>query len=900
MDKTKIKKFAIDARRQLIDEITLKMNLLGITKDGIQEPTNATNDIQFFGDFSITGNDIQRRKKLIAELQSRSTGKTLAETLPVFIEEIAYTWFNRLIAIRFMEVNHYLPGRIRVLSSEIEGQDQPDIIKEALNSDLVFTEAETEQIKFALLDQTVDVMNDLYKMIFIKQANQLNTVLPELFEKIADYSELLFTPNYTDVNGVIHKLVHDIDESDFDVKASGQVEIIGWLYQYYNTEPKDYVIGLPKSVKYDDVQIAHATQIFTPDWIVQYMVENSLGKYWVKTLLARGDERSEKEIAEEFGWKYYMIDADQSNEVQTKLIEIDGNLSSASVEDLKVIDPSMGSGHILVYAFDVLMNIYESEGYSNRDAAKLIIERNLYGLDIDKRAFQLSYFAIMMKYRQYSRRALTSGSKLNLFDIPSTKMYHVDNFDLLSDSVSENTLKDIKQLVTLFQSGDDIGSLLHIPSVNFENIINELDSVLTGQMSFEVIPLVEVIQNIVDVSQLLADKYQAVITNPPYMGSSRMNETLATFAKKEYPRAKSDLFAMFIERWHKSLTAGGYNAMVTMQSWMFLSSFEEMRVHLLNSYTISNLMHMENNVMGIAFGTAVTITRNMHIPEFKGTYHQIKTADASTTVPEKVPIDGNRFNRTNQANFEKIPGSPIAYWASNALLHDFEVGVRMDELVDPRQGLATADNNRFLRQWYEIDIQNISFNSKSIAESIVSNKKWFPYNKGGAYRKWYGNYDYVVNWENDGAEIRNFKGPNGKIRSRPQNTDYYFREAITWSDVNSGKFSLRYREYGSIHDVKGMSAFETGDLNLFYLLGLLNSPLGNYIFGLLNPTISLQIGNFQSFPVLKLPNDTLVSHTSHQSVDLAKEDWDAFETSWDFDCHPLLSKIAEHNQKTPP
>ncbi|MSB67231.1 BREX-1 system adenine-specific DNA-methyltransferase PglX, partial [Leuconostoc lactis] len=662
---------------------------------------------------------------------------------------------------------------------------------------------------------------------------------------------------------------------------------------------KDYVIGLPKSVKYDDVQIAHATQIFTPDWIVQYMVENSLGKYWVKTLLARGDERSEKEIAEEFGWKYYMIDADQSNEVQTKLIEIDGNLSSASVEDLKVIDPSMGSGHILVYAFDVLMNIYESEGYSNRDAAKLIIERNLYGLDIDKRAFQLSYFAIMMKYRQYSRRALTSGSKLNLFDIPSTKMYHVDNFDLLSDSVSENTLKDIKQLVTLFQSGDDIGSLLHIPSVNFENIINELDSVLTGQMSFEVIPLVEVIQNIVDVSQLLADKYQAVITNPPYMGSSRMNETLATFAKKEYPRAKSDLFAMFIERWHKSLTAGGYNAMVTMQSWMFLSSFEEMRVHLLNSYTISNLMHMENNVMGIAFGTAVTITRNMHIPEFKGTYHQIKTADASTTVPEKVPIDGNRFNRTNQANFEKIPGSPIAYWASQKVLDAFVSGHSLSDKGSANVGLSTADDARFLRLWYEVNLENTQFNATSSINAKHSYKKWVPLNKGGSNRKWYGNYDYLVNWEDDGYEIRHNVNSNGKVRSAVRNSSYYFKQAATWSEVTSGTFSMRFRTSGSIHNNKGMSYFAEYN-DILTTIGLLNSPVGNHIFKMINPTVSLGVGDINRFPLLDIPFAETIKIAVQSLIDISKNDWDAFETSWDFDCHPLLSKIAEHNQKTPP
>ncbi|MDY5161213.1 BREX-1 system adenine-specific DNA-methyltransferase PglX [Leuconostoc citreum] len=737
-------------------------------------------------------------------------------------------------------------------------------------------------------------------MIFIKQANKLNDVLPQLFEKIADYSELLFTPNYTDVNGVIHKLVNDIDEADFDVNKSGQVEIIGWLYQYYNTEPKDYVIGLPKSIKYVDSQIAQATQIFTPDWIVQYMVENSLGKYWIKVIQAKGDNRVEEDIAKSFGWKYYMADAEQSENVRVQLNTVNRSLADTTIEDLEIIDPSMGSGHILVYAFDVLMSIYESEGYSSQSAAKSIIEKNLHGLDIDNRAFQLSYFAIMMKYRQYSRRAFQSQSLLSVFDIPSTQTYKMADLNYLSNWFSEPVISDINKLITLFHNGDDLGSLIKIENINLSAIQTEVDR-LKGQLTFDLIPLVETVNQLLSVGKLLSQQYQIVITNPPYMGSSRMNTTLAKFAKNQYPNSKSDLFAMFIERWNQSLTLGGFNSMVTMQSWMFLSSFEAMRTHLLDSYTISNLMHMENNVMGIAFGTAVTITRNMYIPEFNGTYHQIKTADATNTIPTSVPIKGNRFNRTNQANFKKIPGSPIAYWASANLIHNFEIGTRMDEIVEPRQGLATADNNRFLRQWFEVSLNNIKFDAKSIDESISSNKKWFPYNKGGSYRKWYGNYDYVVNWENNGAKIRNFTDAKGKVRSRPQNTNYYFREAITWSLITSGGFSIRYRNSGGIHDVSGMSAFSEEHDNLIVILGLMNSPIGNYVFKMLNPTINLQIGDFNGFPVQPkiFINLNIINLTKNQ-IKISEIDWNQSETSWDFTQHPLLSKIDEHNQKSPP
>ncbi|MHA3066813.1 BREX-1 system adenine-specific DNA-methyltransferase PglX [Lacticaseibacillus saniviri] len=691
-----------------------------------------------------------------------------------------------------------------------------------------------------------------------------------------------------------------IPEADFDIASDdsqGQVEIIGWLYQYYNQEEKDAVISTPTSHKFRGTEIASATQIFTPNWIVKYMVQNSLGKTWIKVLLQREPKKSEQEFAHEFGWDYYMEDVEQLKEVNETIRNIDKASANLGPEDLTLFDPSMGSGHILVYAFDILMQIYQSEGFSQREAAQLIVQKNLIGLDIDKRAFQLTYFSIMMKFRQYHRRAL------GLSVVP--EVYHISNSKELTDDTinfaftSASTQEGIIQLRDAFINADMIGSLIDVESIETQEIQLAIDA---ANQTSDLLSLrgIQIVNNLNRVATILQKHYQTVVTNPPYMGSSRMDKDLSKFTKNKYPMAKADLFAMFLEHFSFKLKKGGYLAMVTMQSWMFLSSFRDLRHEILKRRMISNLMHMENNVMGIAFGTAVTILRNASITGFIGTYHQIKSQDVSNgNIPTDLPIPGNRFNRTNQTNFEKIPGSPIAYWASENLIHDFEVGTPMSELVDPRQGLATADNNRFLRQWFEVAQAHIKFDATSLSDAIASGKKWFPYNKGGAYRKWYGNYDYVVNWQNDGREIKNFKDANGKVRSRPQNTNFYFREAITWSDVNSGHFSLRYRNAGSIHDVKGMSAFKvSADNNFYAILALLNSPIGDYIFNMLNPTISLQVGNFKTFPVLSIPTfaRSTVNQRAKASIALAEKDWDSFETSWDFTTLPMLAHIAEHTR----
>ncbi|MCW3779266.1 BREX-1 system adenine-specific DNA-methyltransferase PglX [Levilactobacillus namurensis] len=666
-------------------------------------------------------------------------------------------------------------------------------------------------------------------------------------------------------------LIEDVDEADFDVTQGGQVEIIGWLYQYYNTEPKEKAIGSPKSHKFRDTEIASATQIFTPDWIVKYMVENSLGKLWIKSLKQKGTDLSEGEIASSFGWQYYMVDAQQDSAVLSKLARFDEPLASLDVKDIRLIDPSMGSGHILVYAFDVLETIYESEGYSKREAAQMILENNLCGLDIDTRAFQLSYFAVMMKARQYNRHALTRLQPKHIFDVPGLGEYTPADFDVFLNQLSPESRKLAQQFLRVFDHGNELGSLIRIPiNENSEQLVTEVESLDSGQLSFELIPLVEIFKNILDVVQVLHTQYQIVITNPPYMGSSRMNAVLSKFAKKNFPNSKSDLFSMFIERWNKALLPGGYNAMVTMQSWMFLSSFEKMRRDTLKNYTISNLMHMENNVMGIAFGTAVTIFRNIQLASFSGTYHQIKTADVAKGTPTHVPISGNRFNRTNQANFTKIPGMPIAYWATRDVFNLFKIET-LDSKFRGKEGLGTGNNSRFLRFWYEI-----KHNSPG----------WYPYQKGGSYRKWYGNNEYYVDWRDNGKEMKAM--PKSNIRNLPfQNS-----VGITWSAISSGKPSFRYTVHQSFFDSKGPMMFSISHESYMYVLAFLNSKVSEYLLSFISPTLDYRLGQIQKLPFAVSQNNDLDRMVS-VNIKETKCDWDSFETSWDFEVHPLLAHIAD-------
>ncbi|ALJ23837.1 restriction endonuclease subunit M [Lactobacillus gallinarum] len=895
MDKNKIKKYAINARTELINAIKVKLATLGIDENEIQDKLSiSTPDKEYYVDDNeanaLTGAQIGWRKDIVSELNRHGYQEDSKTAYKDFVEEVAYTWFNRIIAIRFMEVNNYLPSRVRVLSSE-EGRNEPDIINEAMEigDDLGgYSNQEKELITTALTEKTPELMDNLYTMLFIKQCDALSEILPGLFEETSNYLKLLFTPHYD--RGVIKELIDEIPEEYFDVKREGQVQIIGWLYQYYNSEAKDYVIGLPKSKKYRSTQIAKATQIFTPDWIVKYMVQNSLGKFWINVLKARHKDLSEKDLVKKFNWKYYMLDAPQTEKVSERMDKENAKLKKYSIEDLKVIDPAMGSGHILSYIFDVLIQIYESEGYSRRDAATKIVEHNLYGLDIDNRAYQLGYFEVLMKYREYNRRAFRSNKNIHVLSIPSSvELNGIDIKSVLTSYFNKETVNSIENLIQSFTYGKDEGSLLKIKeNINFKLIKDILDDPRIIS-SIELQHIFKYVKLFYKAAKILNQQYEIIVTNPPYMGSSRMNKELSSFAKKNFKNSKSDLFAMFLEGWNGHLASQGYCAMVTMQSWMFLSSFEKMRKQLLKKYTISNLMHMENNVMGIAFGTAVTITHLPYDSEFKGTYHQIKMMDVKEHKINNLPVKENRYSQISQSNFDKIPGSPIAYWASENLINDFEKGTPLGEVVQAKVGLQTGDTKRFLRQWFEVGIDNISFNSHSIKDSVESGKKWFPYNKGGSYRKWYGNYDYVVNWQNDGYEIRYFADDKGKIRSVIRNPQFYFKKAVTWSDVTSGSLSFRYIKTGTMFDVVGMSIFSENDTILFSALGFLNSIVANHIMKIINPTIHQSVGYMIMEPILET---SLTDRIVKNSIKLAKQDWNAFETSWDFQKSPLLPQNA--------
>ncbi|WP_253955495.1 BREX-1 system adenine-specific DNA-methyltransferase PglX [Lactiplantibacillus pentosus] len=604
------------------------------------------------------------------------------------------------------------------------------------------------------------------------------------------------------------------------------------------------------------------------------MVQNSLGKLWIQHLLLRNDSLTEKQLAEQFQWRYYMENGPQSEEAHYQVLESEKSLKNLRVQDIKFIDPAMGSGHILVYAFEVLMDIYLSEGFSKREAAEQIMNNNVHGLDIDTRAFQLSYFAVMMKARQYNRRILNTEHSLNVLCIPDTQDLNLENFDPLFERLTEGSSAMLKKLIVDFQHGDEFGSLITEERNDFSALISELDQLNQNQLSFVLIPLIEKANAIIEVAKVLSQSYHVVIANPPYMGSSRMSSVLAKFAKKEYPNSKSDLFSMFIERWNNAILPGGYNCMVTMQSWMFLSSFEKMRKNILAKYTISNLMHMENNVMGIAFGTAMTIFRNAAMPDFKGTYHQIKTADVAKQAPVSLPIPGNRFNRTNQANFGKIPGSPIAYWVSDNFLNAFKNFDSVSKHFESTGRLKTHNNVKYIRYWWEIDSEN---------------DDWIVLHNGGEYRKYFGNEIYVVDYSKPAI---NFYSAHGGMVGN--NSAY---SGITWNLITSANPGFRLKE-ANLPNSSGAptivpSSHDNADL--LSLLGFLNSNVCLKILNVVNPTLNTNVSNIMNlpYPYTKVNTSNIVK----DCVSISTIDWNTFEISEDFSGHPLLSHIADDKQK---
>lgn len=918
MDKTAIKNFSIWARNKLIADITYKTGLLGITEEGIKDALpQSTQDAEFYDigtkePYAIHGEEMKQRKELVSVIQKKASQLEYKDAYRNVIEEVAYTWFNRLIAIRFMEVNDYMPAHIRVLSSEsIPSKDgwtklEPDLVTTPFDAEIEFTQQETEHIMQMKNDNQVDA---LFRFLFIKQCNALNAYLPKLFEKTSDYTELLLNVSVTDQDGIVYHLTHDIKEDDFNIsnigedgKPTGQVEIIGWMYQYYNTEPKDEVFALlKKNVKITKERIPAATQLFTPDWIVRYMVENSVGRLWL--------EGHENEILKK-AWKYYLDEAAQEAEVEEQLKAIREEYKNIKPEEIKVIDPCMGSGHILVYAFDVLMQIYESYGYSQRDAAKSIVENNIYGLDIDDRAFQLAYFAIMMKARSYNRRFLTLGIEPNLCAIQESNGIQYDK-DMGEFLLSEEHRETLRYLLHTFVDAKEYGSILNVEKRDYDGFLKAWE--LTAEQTVSNVVMLlwynewnQIVPLLVKQAKILSQKFDVAVTNPPYMGISNGNVKLNEFVKKNYPDSKSDLFAVFIERCGQMIKENRYQAMITQHAWMFLSSFEKLRAKLQMVDTV-NMAHLGarafEEIGGEVVQTASFVMRKSHIAEYKGTYCRL-IEPTTQKGKEEMYLAGENCYTAVQDNFTKIPGSPVAYWVSDKALQNYKIGKLMGEIAAPCAGLATGDNNIFQRIWYEVSYDNIGFGVKDCSETLNRKEKWYPCNSGGEYRKWSTDDIMIVNWKNDGEEIRNFRNKSGKIASRPQNTQRYFKRGLTWNKLSTVHFAVKYKKEGYIFDDTSRSAFPQEGIELFYLVGVLCSCISSHYLEALNPTMSFTNGDIIRIPVC-FCNDgkrECINKIVENNVIISKSDWDSFELSWNYKKHPLVKlakkTIYKNNEKS--
>ena len=849
MNKTAIKNFAIWARNKLIADVSYDARLIGITEDGIAKPLpQSFGGTQFFDigtaePYSISGEAVRQRDKLIEVIQQKEKDTDYKTAYQYVIEEVAYTWFNRLIAIRFMEVNDYLPSHIRVLSSE-SGKLEPDLVTTPFDAELPFTAEEEAQIFQLKQDNKLD---EVFRILFLKQCNALNEILPALFEKTKNYTELLLSLSVIDQDGVVYHLIHDIPEDDFNIERGGQVEIIGWLYQYYNTEPK--AAAFAKNGKITKEEIPAVTQLFTPDWIVRYMVENSLGRLWVE---------GHPECGLKENWKYYLEEAQQEPEVQVKLAEIRKEYAALNPEDIKLIDPCMGSGHILVYAFDVLMQIYESAGYSQRDAAKSILENNIYGLDIDDRAYQLAYFAVMMKARQYNRRILNGENTCHVYAIQesnSINRAHLKYFGAGMDDIEKNAAKmQLEGLLDTLTDAKEYGSILNVESYNWDLLRRFVAAEDTdGQISMDSVGVentAELLNRLIDIGETMARKYWVTCTNPPYAGTSNLSANVNNFVKKNYPDSKADLFAVFIERCRQMTVTNGFQAMITQHSWMFLSSFEKLREKMMLTETV-NMAHLGARAFEEIGGEVVQTTAFVrcvnHVDGYKGTYCRL-IEPTSQQGKADMFISGQNQYHVGQISFSKIPGVPVAYWISPEVLKLFDERT-VGSIADAKSGMTTTDNTRFLRLWEEVNCQKIGFGYSNIADTQDMKYKWFPFCKGGDFRRWAGNESFVVNWFNNGEEIR--VAAEGATGGRLVNIDCALRECLVWTKISSANISLRLKKQGIFFSDAAPGVF-TNRETLYYLLALLNTKYANEIIKLINPTLNFVPGAVSSLSLIHI------------------------------------------------
>lgn len=890
MNKSSLKIFAIEARKELMDKMRTRLEILGITKNGIEKA-------------KVIGKEVEVKGTLYSKESYDSLIRKYKQVgYEELIEESAYTWFNRLTALAFMEANGYIEEKM-IFNNGVK--NEPAIIDnyyefeffKNLDSDL---QKELHNLRD---ENTPNSIEKLYSILMEEKCEDLSNIIPFIFKKKGTYSDILFPTGLLMENSLLVRLREEIG-------AEAPIELIGWLYQFYNSEKKDQVFeALKKNTKIVKENIPAATQLFTPDWIVKYMIENSLGKL---VLESTGINENIKD-----NWKYY-IDS-----------ELDKNSEKIKIENMKILDPAMGSGHILVYAFDLLFEMYENLGWSTKETVLSILKNNLYGLEIDERAGQLASFALMMKAREKFSRLFSvlkreEDFKLNTLIIEESNSLS----ERVKNRIKANNLNNLNKIIEDFEDAKEYGSILKLKSIDKEILEkefyllkesfnnNEQETLIFNEdeMIIDINEELELIGSLIKQHIALTNQYEIVVTNPPYMGGKGFSPKLKTYVEKNYKDSKSDLFAVFIERCNEFTKKNCYTSMITMPSWLFLSSFENIRKYMISNLKIESLLHMGRGIFGIDFGS-VAFTLKKEIPDEKKTnyyrlhkrnfqhiyYNDIEKIflnskenfnykynfdlyrdDEGVNVIPNFSINNGQQIRfqAKQKDFEKIPGSPVAYWVSDKVREIFEKNQKLGEVGEAKQGLATADNNRFLRLWNEVSYNKIGYNMANSDEALESKKKWFPYNKGGEIRKWYGNQEYLVNWENDGYEIKNFYDEKGKLRSRPQNTEYYFKESISWGLITSAGSSFRYFPKGFIYDVSGMSYFL--EKNKFNYLGILNTKVYSDFTKIINPTINLQVGDVLALPATEIKNEKF-NNLVQQNIDISKEEWDSRETSWDFE-----------------
>lgn len=857
MNKTALKNFAIAARLELLQRVMNRANLYGVNEDSCKARSFApSSGFQKLGGELLSHEEETQRDALIRRVNQQGYRQTM--------EEAAYTWFNRFIALRYMQEHQLLLVSQRVLP-EMPGQ-MPEIIREAHQLSLDGVDA---ALVLDLLDRNETTA--LYRYLLISLCNALHEPLPGMFEKISDYTELLFPDGLLKDDSVLAALAK-IPAEDFQ-----DIQVIGWLYQYYNTDLKNETFELlKKNVKITKERIGAATQLFTPEWIVRYMVQNSLGRLWLE---------GHPEESLRMKWRYYMDEAQQEPAVAAKLAETRQGYASMQLEDIKLLDPCMGSGHILVYAFDMLMEIYRTMGYTDRDAVRSIVENNLYGLDIDDRAAQLAYFAVMMKACEYDRRFLRRGIQPHVCAMQESIGMPEDAWSYFSGCE-----KTARALYRAFEHAKDFGSLIapDMTLVDLTLLESQMEEMARHAEYADlatqalIATALAAMQPLMEQARILVNKYDVVVTNPPYMGGSGMNDRLSAYVKDAYPDSKSDLFAVFIERCGEMLNATGYQAMITQHAWMFLSSYEKLRAKL-QARELINMAHLGprafEEIGGEVVQTTAFVLQSKHTKGYKGSYARLIEPTTQDGKEDMFLAETNRYT-AQQENFTKIPGMPVAYWASEAVRKVYIRGKQLADIAAPRKGNSTSDNNRFLRLWHEIVIASIQFESKTINREQTKLQRWIPYNKGGGYRKWYGFREYVIDWYDDAAEIRKIK------TAVIANYQYFMKPGLTWSTVTTGSFSIRHFGNGFIFDNGGCCIFELGNQKN-YLHGLLNSTVFSYIFEQLNPTVNFQSGEVAKFPVVSIMSCD-VEEIVNDNIRLSQTDYDSFETSWDFKKHPLI------------